>query len=153
MWLFSFPSSTAEKYHLPQCHHPISPVAYMVLCNIRLILDKYQYPRTWLELEITEDALIENIDFMLVSLKALKGLSVKIPIDDFGTGYSSLARIKHLLLDTLKLDIGFIRGLSFDAQAQKEILKDINCGQAQGFLYYKPMNIDQLQDLLDKSSN
>lgn len=67
-----------------------------------------------LELEITEYAVIENIDKSLETLDRLKTLGVSIAMDDFGTGYSSLSYLKQLPIDVLKIDRSFIQTLPTD---------------------------------------
>ncbi|WP_415894857.1 putative bifunctional diguanylate cyclase/phosphodiesterase [Neptuniibacter sp. PT34_22] len=67
-----------------------------------------------LELEITEYAVIENIEHSVSTLKKLKTLGVSIAMDDFGTGYSSLSYLKQLPVDVLKIDRSFIQTLPFE---------------------------------------
>lgn len=68
----------------------------------------------WLDLEITEGALIRRVRRTKALLRRLKGVRVGIVIDDFGTGYSSLASLKYLPLDRLKIDHSFIRDIPGD---------------------------------------
>ncbi|WML44907.1 EAL domain-containing protein [Neobacillus sp. PS3-40] len=121
-----------------------------------------------LELEITESVSLDNIDELILKLKLLKEMGISIAIDDFGTGYSSISYLKHLPVDTLKIDQSFIRNMlcnfkdralvesiislsksfGFNVTAegvescdQLELLKSFNCGQAQGYLFSKPVEI------------
>ena len=72
-----------------------------------------------LELEITEDAVMEYEDIILTKLRELKDLGVALAIDDFGTGYSSLMHLNRLPIDRLKIDKSFIAGLEEDPKAKK----------------------------------
>lgn len=71
-----------------------------------------------LELEVTETALMQDSDAAIAILLELKALGVRIAIDDFGTGYSSLSYLKHLPIDTLKIDNCFVRGAAYDPKNQ-----------------------------------
>ncbi len=128
-----------------------------------------------LELEITEGLLIEDPDAASAVLTELKALGVHVAIDDFGSGYSSLSYLKHFPLDSLKIDRGFVRDLSFDpddasiARAiialghsldlkviaegvetpqQLAFLRDHHCDVVQGFLFGAPVMADEMAALL-----
>jgi diguanylate cyclase (GGDEF)-like protein/PAS domain S-box-containing protein len=123
-------------------------------------------------LEITESALMRDPKVAADTLAALRDLGVRLAIDDFGTGYSSLAQLLTLPLDTLKIDQSFVAGLghSKDAEAivtsivamahavdlivvaegvenplQLEILRDLDCDQAQGYLLGRPVAASELK--------
>lgn len=72
---------------------------------------------TRLELEITEGALLENTDRVLLALNALRDLGVRISMDDFGTGYSSLSYLQKFPFDKIKIDQSFVRGNTDDSNA------------------------------------
>jgi len=128
-----------------------------------------------LELELTETAMMRNLDVVLPQLEALKALGVALSIDDFGTGYSSLAYLKRLPIDTLKIDRSFVgelessrdsaalvgailamgRGLRLsvvaegvETQAQMRHLARLGCRQMQGFLFSTPVRAPAFADLL-----
>ena len=73
---------------------------------------KYRVDPTLLEFEITESTLMAHGEATDGALRDLKNLGMSISIDDFGTGYSNLAYLKRFLVDTLKIDIAFIRDVT-----------------------------------------
>ncbi|WP_084314894.1 putative bifunctional diguanylate cyclase/phosphodiesterase [Pseudomonas jinjuensis] len=118
-----------------------------------------------LELEVTESAVMQNVDQALELCSQLRLLGVRLAIDDFGTGYSSLMRLKRMPVHKLKIDQGFIGGLPDDRQdssiacavialahsmnltvvaegverpEQASFLLDHACDMAQGYWYGKP---------------
>ncbi|MCB1763057.1 MAG: EAL domain-containing protein, partial [Gammaproteobacteria bacterium] len=126
-----------------------------------------------LEIEITESALMENLDSTVRHLAAFQAIGVRLAIDDIGTGHSSLANLKRLSVDMLKIDRTFIRDLEVDADdaaitraiiqiglsldltvvaegvetpGQVEFLRKHQCQQAQGYLYSKALSAEALKD-------
>jgi diguanylate cyclase (GGDEF)-like protein len=120
----------------------------------------------YLELELTESALIGEASESVLKLLRLKELGVTISVDDFGTGYSSLSYLKNLPIDTIKIDQSFVRDIITDpddaaivdaiiaiARALKlnviaegvetleqlEFLRQRECQQAQGYFFSKPL--------------
>lgn len=77
--------------------------------RILALLDSFDLPKAFIELEMTESMLMKNIRLGKAHLKNLAGLGFKLAIDDFGTGYSSLAYLKELHVDKIKLDRLFIK--------------------------------------------
>ena len=121
--------------------------------------------------EITEGAIIENVDQVLKNLLSLRERGFRIALDDFGTGYSSLSYLKNLPLDKIKIDKRFISGISRDSRDEALInsiisiagnlkmelvaegvempnqlayLKDRGCQYFQGFLFSKPVPIEEI---------
>ncbi|MEZ7275840.1 EAL domain-containing protein [Pseudoalteromonas sp. 68 DY56-GL68] len=142
------------------------------------ILERTQLPSRYLELEVTESALIENFDYTVSQLKLISGMGVSIALDDFGTGYSSLSYLRLFPLDVLKIDQSFVRDMLDDAQAfnivttiielahslglqivaegietleQKDRLQELGCQIGQGYLLSKPLNIDKANKLIQSS--
>lgn len=130
-----------------------------------------------LELEITESVSLGNMDHVILKLNMLKKLGITIAIDDFGTGYSSISYLKHLPIDTLKIDQSFVRNMlgsskdralvesvislsksfGFNVTAegvetleQLNILQAFNCGQAQGYYFSKPLPIKDFYSVMKK---
>jgi diguanylate cyclase (GGDEF)-like protein len=147
--------------------------------DVRQILTETGMDPGALVLEITETALMRAPETADTLLRGLKSLGVRIAIDDFGTGYSSLAYLRELPVDIIKIDRSFITslGASHDATAlvntlvqlgrslrittlgegieheeQLELLQRANCELGQGFLFARPMPVEQIDELLDKGT-
>jgi diguanylate cyclase (GGDEF)-like protein/PAS domain S-box-containing protein len=85
-----------------------------------------------LQIEITETAIMRNEEATIEALHELKALGVSIALDDFGTGYSSLAYLQRLPVDTLKMDISFIRSIAGDEEAASLTRSIVAMGKALG---------------------
>jgi EAL domain-containing protein (putative c-di-GMP-specific phosphodiesterase class I) len=119
-----------------------------------------------LELEITEGLIMEDVDYSIATLRAIRGMGVSIAIDDFGTGFSSLSYLSKLPLDTLKIDRTFVSDLTeapeglaqvstiinlahslnlkvvaegVETAEQARLLKMLGCNEMQGFYLSKPL--------------
>jgi diguanylate cyclase (GGDEF)-like protein/PAS domain S-box-containing protein len=95
-----------------------------IAANLATILTETGFPAEYLELELTESALMEREREVVLILCQLQALGVRLAIDDFGTGYSSLAYLKHFPLDILKIDKTFIDDIP-QLQDDKEIASAI----------------------------
>lgn len=129
----------------------------------------------WLELEITESAIMKNAEHNITILRKLKDMGIALAIDDFGTGYSSLSYLKHFPLTRLKIDRSFVRDITInpddaaiaeiiiamaqtlklsviaegvETRAQMEFLSFHNCVEMQGYLFSRPVSAEQLAGLL-----
>ncbi len=130
-----------------------------------------------LELEVTEGT-VQTHPENLAIIRDLKNYGLQLAIDDFGTGYSSLASLKHLKIDTLKIDRHFIDDMLTDQQSlilirsmiemghnlgygivaegvetaeQLKVLKKLGCETAQGYLFSKPVSAREMTALLGQS--
>lgn len=130
----------------------------------------------WFEIELTESLVMEDPQRARDLFVQLHEAGFMISIDDFGTGYSSLSYLKHFPVDHLKIDRSFVMGLpdntddasivktiitmgnglglkliaeGIETEAQSEFLRDAGCQEAQGFLFARPMRLEQLLVLLD----
>ncbi|QDG60561.1 EAL domain-containing response regulator [Pseudomonas sp. NIBRBAC000502773] len=146
-----------------------------LIADIARILNETGVEPHWLEVELTEGSLMENTQHTIASLQRLHAMGVKISIDDFGTGYSSLAYLRRFPIDTLKIDIAFIREVTsnpqdaaitrtiielahslnlrvvaegVETQAQLAFLKEAGCDQIQGYLFSRPLPTEDLERLL-----
>lgn len=134
----------------------------------------------WLKIEITESAVLEDIDNVVRTLDKLHSLGIRIAIDDFGTGYSSLSTLLRVPIDTIKIDRSFTSTIETDptahrivkaiinmayslgkdivaegieTKAQASIIHEMGAQYGQGFLYSKPVPADQALDLLKVQIN
>jgi len=130
---------------------------------------------TLLEFEVTETALMADVQHAQRMLHNLRDLGTHIAIDDFGTGYSSLSHLKHFVIDKLKIDKSFIDDVTRDkrdaavvgatiamaklldasvvaegveTQAQLDFLRKRQCDTAQGYLLSKPVSVEEASKLL-----
>jgi diguanylate cyclase (GGDEF)-like protein/PAS domain S-box-containing protein len=85
--------------------------------SIQRLLDDTDLPRGWLELELTERMLMDDVPAVRERLAQLRALGVRLSVDDFGTGYSSLGHLKELPIDKMKIDRSFVRDLPEDRQS------------------------------------
>jgi EAL domain-containing protein (putative c-di-GMP-specific phosphodiesterase class I) len=131
-----------------------------------------------LKLELTESVILNDVADVAAKMQALKALGVKLAMDDFGTGYSSLSYLKRLPLEQLKIDQSFVRDIADDPsdavmvqtiidmaqnfslnviaegvenEAQLGFLKQNGCMAYQGYLFGKPVPVDEFEALLEKS--
>jgi EAL domain-containing protein (putative c-di-GMP-specific phosphodiesterase class I) len=79
--------------------------------SVERVLAEENVPGAWLEVELTERMLMEDLPEVRRALGRLRGRGIRISIDDFGTGYSSLGHLRDLPLDKLKIDRSFVRDL------------------------------------------
>jgi diguanylate cyclase (GGDEF)-like protein len=134
-----------------------------------------------LTLEITESALVEDLDAALRPLRQLSAIGVRLALDDFGTGYSSLTYLRRLPVQVLKIDRSFVvdadvpsatagvllagiaqlgTGLGMQIVAegvetarQAELVRAAGCHLGQGFLWARPMAADDVTDLLRRGAD
>jgi len=142
--------------------------------QVKGIVDRHGINPKLLKLEITESILFENIDAAIDCMNKLKEYGIQFALDDFGTGYSSLQYLNRLPLSQLKIDQSFIgnilkgRNLTIvktiismsktldmgviaegvETDEQQQILQNNGCFYYQGYLFSKPVPIDQFETLL-----
>ena len=142
---------------------------------VQTVLEESRLPPHLLELELTESALIEDMERSAGLLKELKGLGIKLAVDDFGTGYSGLAYLRRFPLDVLKLDRSFVmqqdEGISssrfikafvdmahalnlyvvaegVETNEILQFLRSVACDEAQGYLLAKPLSLNLFEEYL-----
>lgn len=158
----------------------ISPYNLMdpdLVSYISELLSHYEVSAALIEIELTENSSMVNIDKTQEVFSQLKKLGVKLSIDDFGTGMSSLSYIKHLDVDYIKIDRSFIIDVVTDSRDEAVIasmlvlcqklnkltiaegvetieqankLTSLGCNLAQGYLYSKPLPPEEIVSLLNK---
>jgi len=147
--------------------------------NVMHALETAGLDAQWLELELTESMLMHDTEATLSTLRQLKQRGVHVSIDDFGTGYSSLSYLRRFPIDALKIDQSFIREVNTNAddaaiatsiilmgrslklrviaegvetRSQLSFLRVMQCDEAQGYLFSKPVPAPQLEELLRAGS-
>jgi diguanylate cyclase (GGDEF)-like protein/PAS domain S-box-containing protein len=137
-----------------------------LLDTVTSVLSHTRLDARYLELELTEHAVMDDVDAAIAVMKEIGGAGVGFAIDDFGTGYSSLAYLKRLPLDKVKIDQSFVHDLSVhgddreianaitqlahslrltvvaegvETKSQMDILLGQGCDSAQGYLFSRPL--------------
>jgi diguanylate cyclase (GGDEF)-like protein len=141
-----------------------------------LVKDRPRDPRGFgIDLEITETALLQDIDGAGRQLRELRAAGIRVALDDFGTGYSSLGLLSKLPVDLLKIDRSFVHGLPGDHTSvtltrtiiglasafglltvaegvetaeQCKLLRLLNCDQAQGYFHCPPVPVQMIEQIL-----
>ena len=143
----------------------------------RVLLESGVQP-SQLKLELTESIVLENVEDTISKMREIKVLGVSFSMDDFGTGYSSLQYLKRLPLGQIKIDQAFVRDIATDpndaaivqtiiamtealgldvivegveTQAQHEFLDLYGCHAFQGYLFGKPVPLDEFERLLKRT--
>lgn len=147
-----------------------------LVAQIMAVVHETNIPANALELELTEQVFIENIQSHTNFMHAIRERGISLAIDDFGIGYSSLSYLKHFPVTALKIDRSFVQDLPQDkddatltqtiinlaksldiglvaegveTEAQVEFLLDRDCSIGQGFLFSRPIPAEEFTQLLD----
>lgn len=142
------------------------------------LLKEQQADASWLELEITESAIMTNPVLAIANIKALSDMGAQISIDDFGTGYSSMTYLKQLMVAKIKIDKSFVMematnksdavivrstidlghnlGLKVIAEGVEDVeswdrLKELGCDSAQGYFMSRPLSAEKFSEWLIQS--
>jgi len=143
--------------------------------DVQSLIQRHAINPLLLKLELTESLLLDDIEDIIATMNALKEVGVQFSLDDFGTGYSSLQYLKRLPLNQLKIDQSFVRDITFDSndkaivrtiiamagslklgviaegvetKEQQQLLLENGCTHYQGYLFGKPVPIEQFEALL-----
>ena len=173
-WVLRTACSTAKAWH--EAGHPHLAIAVNVSARqlqsegfvdmVARTLAQTGLNAASLELELTESALMDDIEKAIGTVRELRALGVRIAIDDFGTGYSSIAYLKYFNVDTVKIDRMFVRDLvegrresaivrsittlahnlncrvvaeGVETSEQAAMLRELDCDSLQGFFYGRPI--------------
>lgn len=166
---WSNPLSIAVNVSVVQLHNAdFVPTVHQILLETGLKPSR-------LELEITETALVRDLNRALTTLRQLKALGVRIAMDDFGTGYSSLSNLRAFPFDKIKIDSSFVKSVDASASAativravlglgrglglpvlaegvetseELHFLRNEGCGAVQGYLLGRPSDIATFHDVI-----
>jgi EAL domain-containing protein (putative c-di-GMP-specific phosphodiesterase class I) len=147
------------------------------VAQVQAAVQRHAINPVLLKLELTESMLLENIEDTIKTMNALKDIGVQFSLDDFGTGYSSLQYLSRLPLDQIKIDSSFVRDIASDSsdreivgtiiamaqnlyldiiaegvetEQQRQFLLGNGCFQFQGYLFGKPMPIEEFEAILKR---
>jgi len=139
------------------------------------VLSEHQISAQFLELELTEGLMMEQVEEAISVIELLHEEGVQLSIDDFGTGYSSLSYLKRFKINKLKIDQTFVRDIASDpddaaivstivalanslglktiaegveTQEQQSFLSEIGCNEMQGYLYSRPLPVAEFEDFI-----
>jgi len=145
--------------------------------KVATALRVHEVDPSFLKLELTESVILNDVADVVAKMHALKALGVKLSMDDFGTGYSSLSYLKQLPLDQIKIDQSFVRDIATDPndavmvetiidmahnfrlnviaegvenKAQLDFLRRNGCMAYQGYLFGKPVPVEEFEALVGK---
>jgi diguanylate cyclase (GGDEF)-like protein/PAS domain S-box-containing protein len=160
------PFRVAVNVSIKQLQH------YNFIDSVAKALEEEHLESKWLELEVTESILHEDVEFIKGSLLKLKEIGVSLSIDDFGTGYTSLSYLREYPFDKIKIDRSFIDDINRDLngkritsavislahslcmnvvaegienETQLNYLHDEGCDEGQGYFFNRPLPIDSLK--------
>ena len=167
-WLDKGLEPVTISFNLSRIHF-FSPT---IVDDIIKIVDEYNVPPKFIEIEVTESVFFEETEIIVDKVEILRNYGFKVSVDDFGAGYSSLNLIGILPVDVIKLDKGFvkdslktkrgndiIKGLigilnqieldivceGVETKEEENIIKRYGCTEIQGFLYDRPIPVNEFE--------
>jgi EAL domain-containing protein (putative c-di-GMP-specific phosphodiesterase class I) len=148
-----------------------------LVSNMQALLLEHKVPSKYIELEITENVVMTDIDRAMDNIVKLQSMGIKVSIDDFGTGYSSLAYLRELPIDKIKIDRSFIQEVAsndsdltivrsmielshglgkrvlaegVETKEQLNLLRHLGCDAVQGYFIDKPLPEEELIRYLER---
>ena len=167
--------------NLPHVAVNVSPLQIQdadFLVQVQRALADFQIDPTFVHLEVTESAVMDDVEKSESMLKALKALGLRLSLDDFGTGYSSLSYLKRFPFDKVKIDQSFVRdvgssrtdvvivkvivamahGLGLrviaegvETESQCEIMRNSVCDEIQGYFFSRPVSAQTIAELFTQN--
>lgn len=162
-------------YSMPRIAFNVSPQQLVRTQFVEKLMDnmgKYAIPADQMEIEITETAVMEYKDEILLTIRKIRDMGVKVSVDDFGMGYSSLDILKRVTADYLKIDRSFVcepdgksRAIvsmivqlahsidlkvvaeGVETMGQRDFLEEVGCDEMQGFLFSRPLPANEFISL------
>ncbi|MBF0187613.1 MAG: EAL domain-containing protein, partial [Magnetococcales bacterium] len=156
----------------------ISPIQFKrqdIASLVESLIEETGLDPQLLDLEITESAIMDDVDKAVAMLNRINSLGVKLSIDDFGTGYSSLSQLRQFPFKTLKIDRSFVNHINENAgdkaivtaiiamahsldqtvivegletKEQLSIMRHLRCNEMQGFLFSAPQPAEKMTEML-----
>jgi EAL domain-containing protein (putative c-di-GMP-specific phosphodiesterase class I) len=150
-----------------------------IIQTINNVLQNISFDAKNIEIEITENILMQDNEETISTLKRIKGLSLRIALDDFGTGYSSLNYLMSFPVDTIKIDRSFVMNCTsknknlviikaiiamghslgkkivaegIETEEQYHLMKKLGCDEAQGYYFKRPVPKDEFAKLLARGT-
>lgn len=169
-----------QGLHVPHVAVNVSPLQFHdpdLIEQVKKAFSEHQVDPKLIYLEVTEGALMDDVQRSEVMLKELKDLGIKLSLDDFGTGYSSLSYLKRFPFDKVKIDQSFVHDITtsqsdnvlvkvivamahglglkvtaegVETEAQCEILRTHVCDEIQGYFFSKPVSAHAIEDLFNE---
>lgn len=148
-----------------------------LIVNLDKIIKKYEINPKFIEIEITESTTLNDLEFIKSRIREIKSLGLSVSMDDFGTGNSNLSNLKELDIDVIKIDRSFSLDITdnkkseqlvnliielsknfgykvvaegIESKDQVEILKDMDCDLIQGYVFSRPVPIEEFENILIK---
>ncbi|WP_190397341.1 EAL domain-containing protein [Pseudanabaena sp. FACHB-1998] len=143
--------------------------------SLQQIIEETNFDPHYLELEITEGIMMDNMQEKIQMLNQFRKMGIQLSVDDFGTGFCNLSYLKNLPLDTLKIDRSFIEYITHkerdraivsylislshslnlkviaegvETREQADLLKSLGCDRIQGYFFHKALPADEIEALL-----
>ncbi len=177
-WQLKHPQIHDLHVHVNAASRDISDPCFVA--RVRHALRKHELPAKDLVIELTESIVMSQLTAAMQTLDALRELGVRLSVDDFGTGYSSLSHLSNLPIDSLKIDMSFLRKLShpdskeaaviraivllgtslgktivaegIETELQLHMLRDMGCHQGQGYHFSRPVPCREAERLVHAQS-